>query len=196
MLFSGLLTALGAGGAAAGASGATAGAAAGAGAAAAGAASTGAVAGGAGGIGTALGIAGTGFQVMGQFKAQAAAKRAEALREQQMKLDATRQRRQIIREGIVARANAVSNATNQGAQGGSGLQGGIAQITSRANQGLVGVAQNEAIGSAMFDANADIASGQTLSSIGSGLSSLGGAFVDNQQTIGKLGTYYSQRPYI
>ncbi len=192
MLFSGLLAAVGAGGAASAAgAGATAGAAAATGATAA--ATTGAVAGGAGGIGTALGALGTGVQVVGQFKAQAAAKRAEALREQQMKLDATRQ---IIREGIVARANAVSNATNQGAQGGSGLQGGIAQITSRANQGLVGVAQNEAIGSAMFDANADIASGQTLSSIGSGIGSLGSALVDNQQTIGKLGTYYSQRPYI
>ncbi len=190
MLFSGLLAAVGAGGAAAAGTAGAATGAAGVAAGSAAAATTGAVAGGAGGIGTALGLAGTGFQVIGQFKAQAAAKRAEALREQQMKLDATRQRRQIIREAIVARGQAVSNASNQGALGGSGIQGGIAQITNRANQAIVGVNQNEKIGSQIFDANADIASGQTISSIGSGLSSLGGAFVDNQQTIGKLGTYY------
>lgn len=158
------------------------------GAAAGGAAST---AGGlgaiAGGIGTAAGLAGTALQFSGQQKAASAAEQAERLRQSQMNMEAIRQRRAAVRQSIVARGAAVSNATNQGAGDGSGLQGGIAQIGGQKGNNLTGIDNGVQLGNGMFQANAAQAAGQTQSSFGSGISSLGGALVKNQEAIGRVG---------
>lgn len=181
-------TALGVGGASGGAAGAaTAGASAGAAGAAAGGATS--LSGIAGLAGTAATIAGTGLQVAGQMKAQEAAEKAETLRNAQMNLEATRQRRQIIRQSLIARGQAVNSATAQGAAEGSGLAGGVSQIASQTGSNLAGVNASQGLGQAMFGANQQLSQAQTMSSFGSGLSSLGGALFQNQQQIGRLGTY-------
>jgi hypothetical protein len=146
-------------------------------------------------LGIGLGAIGTGVQVMGAMKAAKAAEKAEDLRERQMNLDAMRQKRKIIREAIMQKSIATANATAQGAQDSSGLKGGIAQVTQDAGTQMSYTNKSQEIGSSLFDANREQTQGQSMSSFGSGLSSLGGTLVQNSQTISRLGTYYTQAPY-
>ncbi len=145
----------------------------------------------AGAIGAAAGIAGTVVNYMGAQKAAAGQERAEKLRETQTKLEEARQRRAVVRQAQVARATAGSNATSQGAQDGSGLAGGIGQIQGQAGSTTAAISENAGISSGMFQANRTISQGQTMSSIGQGISSLGGALVNSQEPIGRLGAYFS-----
>jgi hypothetical protein len=79
--------------------------------------------------------------------------KAEGLRKQQMELDATRARRQIIRDAVRARSMSLTIANAQGAAQGSGLFGALAQITAESNRQGLGVAQNLGIGRGIFAAN-------------------------------------------
>lgn len=104
-----------------------------------------------------------------------------------MDLDAARRRRQIIREAQLARATALSNATNQGAASGSGLQGGLAQITGQENESILGVNQNQELGTDIFKANADARSGQTISNVGQAFQTVGGQIMQNRGAIQRVG---------
>ena len=139
--------------------------------------------------GLGLGAVGTAVQYAGQRRAQAGAERAEKIREAQMTIESTRERRNIVRQAVAARAAALSNATAQGAQDSSGLAGGLSQITNQAGSAAVASAQNQGLGYGMFAANRQISQGNSQASLGSGISSLGGALVQNSQTIGRIGTY-------
>lgn len=145
------------------------------------------------GIGLAAGAAGTAVQMSGQKQAQKGAERAEKLREAQMNLDNQRSKRQIIRQSVAARAAALSGATAQGAQQSSGAIGGQQQVTSEAGQSVLAGDQNAQLGASMFSANRQISAGQTRSSFGSGISSLGGSLVSNSEMIGRIGNYYTGR---
>jgi hypothetical protein len=92
-----------------------------------------------------------------EAQASAASARAEALRAQQMELDATRTQRQVVRNAILARAQSLSAATNQGAGESSGFFGSLNQITSEANRQLGGIFQNLSIGRGIFKENAAMA---------------------------------------
>lgn len=168
----GISSALGLGGSAAGAAGA-AGAAAGGSSALA-------------GLSGLAGIVGTGVSVVGQFQQQAAMKKAEQIRSRQMSLEAMRAQRQALREAQIARAAALSNATAQGAGGGSGIQGGMAQIAGQQNTNILGINQGLSLGQGMFAANRQLAAGQTMSSIGSGIQNFGSFLAQNQQTMNRL----------
>ena len=141
------------------------------------------------GAGLALGAVGAGVQYAGQRRAQAGAERAERLRKAQADLETQRQRRNIVRQTVQARAAALSNAATQGAIDGSGLQGGYGQIQGQGGNAMVAVQQNQDIGAGMFAANRQISGGQSQASLGSGLSSLGGGLVSNSETIGRIGNY-------
>lgn len=122
-----------------------------------------------------LTVLGTGVSMFGQFKEAKASKKQEALRQRQMELEATRQRREQVRRATVARAQATANAYNQGSGDSSGLSGGLAQITSQANRNILGINQDEQIGNQVFKTNQQIASARFIQSVGSGVSSLGKA---------------------
>jgi hypothetical protein len=92
-----------------------------------------------------------------EAKASKESAAAEALRAKQMELDATRTRREVVRNAILARANTVSSAANQGAMGSSGFFGGLNQITSQENRQLGGIFQNLSIGRGIFEHNANMA---------------------------------------
>lgn len=141
------------------------------------------------GIGIAAGVAGTVVQMKGAKDAQKGQERAEKLRQQQMELEAQRERRNIIRQTLQARATALSNASAQGAEGGSGLQGGYGQIQSQGGNAMIATNENQAIGQQMFSAQRQISRGNSMSATGSGISSLGGALVQNSDTIGRIGNY-------
>ena len=68
-----------------------------------------------------LSLVGGVVSALGSIGQAKASKKAEALRQQQMNLEAVRKQREMVREGIVARASATSNAVSQGAGEGSGL---------------------------------------------------------------------------
>ena len=131
------------------------------------------------------GFVGTAVSAIGSMQQAKGAKRAEQIREQQMNLQAAREKRASIRESVIARAQAQSNATAQGADQGSGLAGGLGQIGNQNAQNIQGISQGQELGRAMFAANRQIARGQTLGSIGGAIQGLGsyiaGAFEQNNR---------------
>ena len=124
----------------------------------------------------ALGLVGGVMQAIGAAKQAKASEKAEKARQRMMQLEAMRKRREMIREATVARAQATSNATAQGAGEGSGLKGGIAQITSRTNAGILASNQDETLGNKVFAANRAYAKAGGLIALGGGISALGSAF--------------------
>lgn len=123
-----------------------------------------------------LSVIGGVVSAIGSMKQAAASAKAEKLRSRMMQLEAMRKRRELIREGVVARAQATSNAVAQGAGEGSGLKGGIAQITNQQNRNVLASRQDEELGKGVFKANAAYAKAGGMISIGQGISSLGSAF--------------------
>lgn len=154
-----------------------------------------------------LAVAGTGAAVSySAAKSQATAnsqaldaqKQTEALRQQQMNLDATRRKREIIRASVAARSSAVAQTTAQGAAGvgGSSLAGAVGSIAGRQGVGFGGVDQNQQIGNSIFAAHQaqltayqSAANAQSVGAIGAGMSSLGGALLTNAGTFGKVGSF-------
>lgn len=191
-----------AGGLAAGLGGAAAAGTAGAAAGATAAGVGGAAAGGLGLASTATtlggiaGLAGVGLQGVGMLQQMSAQKQAqktqevmEQSRQNAMNFEAQRQIRGQIRQGLAARSMALTNATGQGAAYGSGLQGGYGQISGSVGNNVTGVTNAQGLGNAMFGYNRQLAQASSQSAMGQGLSSLGGALINNQNEIGKLGTY-------
>jgi hypothetical protein len=118
------------------------------------------------------------------------AKDQQAINEQnlmQMKLNARRAQMEVLRNNQRARSMALSSATGQGAQFGSGLSGGYGQIAGMSGTNLLGINQNLKIGETISTYNQDItnqqlalanyqskaATAQGISSLGSGAFSLG-----------------------
>lgn len=91
-----------------------------------------------------------------QMKIAALEKQAEEQRHKAMVLQARRQATEITRNQQRANSMALQSATNQGAQFGSGLQGGLAQISGQTGANMNGVNQNFQIGEKMFDINGQI----------------------------------------
>lgn len=147
-----------------------------------------------GAAGAAATAVGTGMSVVGAIQAQKGEKRAERLRQTQMNLESARERRNIVRQAAMARASALVAAESQGAEAGTGLQGGLQQIAGTAGQATAAVNQNQDIGTSMFAANRQISRGNTMASVGSGISSLGGGLVQNSEQLGRLGNYAFGRP--
>lgn len=118
----------------------------------------------------------------------------ESQRHTAMELSANRQSLETIRTNQRARSTAMNNATNQGAQFGSGIQGGLAQIQDQSLFNLAGVNQNLEIGNKMFDINKQIttqkqqlAQVQGQAATDQGIASLGGALVKAGPAIGNIG---------
>lgn len=123
-----------------------------------------------------LAVVGGVISAMGAAKQAKASAKAEKLRERMMQLEAMRKRRELIREGTIAKAQAVSNATAQGAGEGTALQGGIAQVTQQVNRGVLASRQDESLGSGVFKANREYAKAGGMIALGQGISQLGSAF--------------------
>lgn len=150
----------------------------------------------------AIGMIGMGIQlVSGVMGAQAqadmvnrqaaASTRAENAREQQMRLDSHRQRRQAVREGLLARSMSLTAGVSQGAQYGSGVAAGLGQATSGAAQNVQAISSNEVTGGRIFQANRDYfratAEGQSAVAMWQGIGSIGGALANNAGAIGRIG---------
>lgn len=149
-------------------------------------------------VAVALGAAALGASIYGTSKQVKAAKQqtaamqqqiqmeqqAEALRMQQMELEAKRRNKETIRNQQRARSMALAAATVQGAGQGSGLQGGYGGIAGQANTQLLNTSQNLQIGRGLFAANQGISSARmsyaaagTDAAVGRGFSSLGASIM-------------------
>lgn len=140
-------------------------------------------------IGLGLSAAGAFEQFTGAKKAEKGAERAENARQAAQNLDAQRRKRQIIRDAQLARSQALANATAQGAQEGSGLQGGLAQISGEKNDSILGVNLNQQLGNEVFAANKQQRQGQSQANVGQAIQSVGGAIMQNRGAIERVGTY-------
>lgn len=140
-------------------------------------------------LGIGLNLVGTGLRLAGAAKQSQAEQANEQVRKEQLTLDTARAKREAIRQSLFARSLALTNATNQGAQYGTGLQGGYGQISGATRRTLTGLEENKNLGLQIFENNADISKAGMLFSAGSGLSSLGSSLVQNWGTLNRLGTF-------
>lgn len=136
--------------------------------------------------GLAAAAGGTALNYKGQKDQAAAQRRAEAIRERQMQVEADRARRDALRTAMRERALANASATAQGAYAGSGIGGGVAQIQSNAGYRVGAVNTNEFFGEQLFRANEAFAQGGSVAAIGTGLTRLGSAAFTNAQTVGNI----------
>lgn len=159
-------------------------------------------------ISAGLSVVGLGIQLFGGMKSSQDAQKAAQLnygiaqdeqkineqKNMQMQLEAQRSSLQQFRNIQRLRAQATAAATTQGAQFGSGLQGGLAEVTNEGLFNVQGINQATQFGNTIFGINNDISGkkmqlSQVQSDMASdqALSSLGGALVKNSGTIGGLG---------
>lgn len=144
-----------------------------------------------GAIGLASALGGGAMSFMGNEKAVAGQQQANALQQQQMNLDAARSRRNIARQSIVMRGQALSAATNQGAGYGasSGLAGGLAGIQNQEFSAQLGLNQNTMNTNAIFAARQNMFSGESMAMTGGAISGFGGMMMNNAGMFGKVGSY-------
>lgn len=158
-------------------------------------------------ISLAIGAVGLGMQVFGGLGQASASKEAakysadEAkqeqgindLKQQAMELSGRRQQMEIMRTAQSARALAVQTATTQGANLGSGLQGGLAQVTDQSLFNSVGV--NSALetgrginvfNNAISQDKMGMAKAQGDAATAAGYASLGGALLKAGPIIGNI----------
>lgn len=116
-----------------------------------------------------------------------------SIKQQQMDVEARRTNLQTIRNNQQARAMATEAATNQGAQFGSGLQGGLAQIQDQTLYNMQGVNYAQAFGKQIFAQNNAISADkmqmagvQSDQAQYAGISSIGGAIMKAGPLIGGL----------
>lgn len=145
------------------------------------------------GAGLAATLVGGVLSYKGSQQSTQAQKRLAGLQQQQMDLSASRDRRSVARQAIIARETALSNATSQGAGFGasSGLAGGMAGVTGEAARGTLAINQNQSIGTESFAQQKNSFNGQNLASMGNGISNFGGVLLNNQQMFSRVGSYFS-----
>lgn len=122
------------------------------------------------------GIVGIAVSAIGAYTQAKGAKKAEDIHKRQMDLQAERDRRGSLRQALIARATATSNATAQGADQGSGLAGGLGSISNQNAQNQQGINQGQQLGTQMFAANRQISRGQTMQSMGGAIQGFGDWF--------------------
>lgn len=154
-----------------------------------------------------LGVVGLGLKLFGGSEASDAAKhqaqisqqiagdeqQINAQKSQAMELSAKRQQLENVRNVQRARSMALTSATSQGAQFGTGLPGGEAQAEDQGMFNALGINQNLMIGRNISGINDNIsglkgqmAGAQSSAASAQGLQSLGGALISSGPTIGAL----------
>lgn len=158
-------------------------------------------------VGAAVSAVGLGMNILGgsqqsEIAHQTAEASSDAARQEMginaekqraMEIAGRRQQLEIIRNGQRARALAENNATNQGAQFGSGLAGGLAQISADTNYNMAGVDLGLMSGRTIAGFNDKISQDKIkIAQLGgdaasaAGLQSLGGSVLKAGPTIGSL----------
>ena len=116
----------------------------------------------------------------GAQKQQKALEKSEMAKERQMNLDVQRKKRSALREAQAARQVALANATNQGAQFGSGVAGGFGQIGNQLGGNFLALNQDSQLGADVFSANRQYAKGGAMAAFGTMLT-------NGAETISRVG---------
>lgn len=110
----------------------------------------------------------------------------DAVRKQAMEMSANRQQMEVLRNSQRARSLALNSATSQGAQFGSGLQGGFGQVQGAANWNNLGITQNLQSGQQMFGLNSqinqqkmNISDYESSAATSAGISKMGGTLMSS-----------------
>lgn len=134
------------------------------------------------------------MQYQAQLQEAQLEQQADAQRRQAMELDANRKNMEVLRNSQRARSQALENATSQGAQFGSGLQGGYGQVSGQSNTNLLGIGQDLKIGENLFDINGQInqqkmlyAQGGQMVNEGNAISSIGKTISGSAGTLAGFG---------
>lgn len=160
-------------------------------------------------LGAVVGMASSAYGAYGSYEGAKAAGQAQqnitGLQEQQdvqrqnlMELQARRSQMEVLRNNQRARSLALNNSTSQGAQFGSGLQGGYGQQQGQSGTNLLGIDQNLTTGRNQFNltsqidqqkillgqANTQEATSKAISGFGSSVSG----------SIGKIGNLFGSGP--
>lgn len=158
-------------------------------------------------IGAGVGLIGMGLQMYGASQSYDAAQKQnqsqqdmiktemqqDQLRRTAMEVQSKRQQMEVLRNTQRARSLALNSATSQGAQQGSGLQGGYGQIAGQSGTNMLGINQNLQSGEQMFDLNAQLsqqkiayaqAGGQAAT--GQALSAVGGSLIGSMGAVRNL----------
>lgn len=116
------------------------------------------------------------------------------LKQRQMELEGQRSQLETIRNMQRARALGISASVNQGANMGSGLAGGLAQVQNQGGWNILGINQGLEIGRGINTQNKSISADkmqmadlQGQSADAQGMQSMGGALLKSSGTIGSLG---------
>lgn len=157
-----------------------------------------------------VGVASAGLQIAGALQSNAGAQlaaegaqeqakaqlRAERVRKKQMLIDFRRARRDVIRQGIIARSQGLQAATAAGLDlGDSSVTTGLTGVTTQTGRTLLAQSQNKTLGTQIFAANFDyykagekVAAGQGQIAAGQGIASLGSALGSSIGPLSKLTT--------
>lgn len=159
------------------------------------------------GVGPFAAIAGVGLSLFGAADKYSGAQQAnqaqqqitalqqkqDAVRQQALETSARRQQLENLRNQQRMGAMATNNASGQGALFGSGLQGGLGQISGQSNTNAAGIQYGLESGEKMFGLNAQIstqkiamANAQSTSNTGAGLSTLGSTLTGSAGTLRNL----------
>lgn len=144
--------------------------------------------------GTYMSVSGASAAASANQQIAAAQMQQSAVQQKAATLDAKRRTLEDIRNAQKARSVALSNATTQNAQMGSGVEGGFGQVSGQLGTNLVGVQQNLELGRQYASLNdaismqrMNLASAQSQSAFGSGLQSFGGTLISVMQPASRLG---------
>jgi hypothetical protein len=117
---------------------------------------------------------------------------------QAMEIDAKRKQMEVFRRQQQVQSMALTNATSGGAQFGSGLAGGEAQIRGEAGSNLLNIDQNLTIGRNIFGLTSQIdqqkilqAQYQSSQATDQGIASIGSSLLGASSKIGNLGDTFS-----
>lgn len=157
-----------------------------------------------------IGVASAGMQIAGALQSSAGAQlaaegaqeqaaaqlRAERVRKKQMVIDFRRARREVIRQGIVARSQALQAGTAAGvSQEDSSAVTGLSGVTTQTGRTQLAQKQNRILGGQIFAANFDyykagekVAAGQGQIAAGQGIASLGSALGSSIGPLSRLTT--------
>lgn len=149
-------------------------------------------------IGSIVGAGGYSTMAEGEQEQTKAQLQAERIRHRQMRLDFMRQRREVIRQALVARSSIIAESVAKGAEGDSSVITGLSGVATQRGRSLGQNKQNEALGNDLFKANMDyfkaggkIAEGQGQVALGQGISNIGAAFGNSIGPISRLGSLAS-----
>lgn len=140
------------------------------------------------GLGLALAAGGTALQFQQGRKQASIAKKTAEEQEKAAALAARRDRRRTIRQARIERGKALNVAAAVGAQGGSGLAGGLSGLSSQAGAELGFSTQTQGIGKRLTKFGTQFAKAGELAAIGGGVAQIGGTILQNRSDIiGALG---------